>query len=118
MFGPIKNENFVDFRRDMPALTDRRNAFVLSKTNFLPLYPATVIFIYYIINATAHITAADSCESTAAGRAQADICVSYILLFFRPINGASLAVQLNYSDNDLITISTSIVQGRFLFTTF
>lgn len=118
MFGPIKNENFVDFRHDMPALTDRRNAFLLSETNFLPAYPATIIFIYYIINATAHITAADSRESTAVGRAQTDICVLYILLFLQPINGASLAVQLNYSDNDLITISTSIVRGRFLFTTF
>jgi len=117
VFGPIKNENFVDFRRDMPALTDRRNAFVLFETNFLPTYPATIIFIY-IINDTAHITAVDSCESTAAGRGHVDICISYISLFLRPINGASLAVQLNYSDNGLITISTSIVPGRFLFTTF
>jgi len=52
----------------------------------------------YIHNASAHITAADSCELTMAGRAQADVCFSY-LLFLRPINGASLAVQLNYSDS-------------------
>jgi len=106
VFGPIKNENFArDFRRDMPALTDRRNGLCFIRNELSSGAPAATLYryiLYYNAAAAAHITAADSRrESTAAASwARADICFSYIFYYFcGRLMAASLAVHLNYSDN-------------------